>query len=113
MEIVHARVRGRAVGKGLVYASTSLAAYPTAGKKPKRCSLRLASSASQGEGQTARISITDDGSTHPLAERLKPEPFRTQKEGAVLGILAERVGTNEVSSRWWVRHLQDARNVLS
>jgi hypothetical protein len=29
MEIVHARVRGRAVGKGLVEASTSLAAYPT------------------------------------------------------------------------------------
>ena len=33
MEIVHAMVRGRAVGKGLVYASTSLAAYPTASKK--------------------------------------------------------------------------------
>ena len=32
-----------------------------------------------------------------LAERLKPEPFRTQKEVAVLGILAERVGINEVS----------------
>jgi hypothetical protein len=30
MESVHARVRGRAVGKGLVEASTSLAAYPTA-----------------------------------------------------------------------------------
>ncbi len=30
MEIVHASVRGRAVGKGLVKASTSLAAYPTA-----------------------------------------------------------------------------------
>jgi hypothetical protein len=29
MEIVHATVRGRAVGKGLVDASTSLAAYPT------------------------------------------------------------------------------------
>src|SRR2546421_6756974 len=54
-------------------------------------------SASQGEGHTARISTTDDGSTHPLAERLKPEPFRTQKEVAVLGILAERVGINEVS----------------
>ena len=31
MEIVHAMVRGRAVGKGLV-SSTSLAAYPTAAK---------------------------------------------------------------------------------
>jgi hypothetical protein len=30
MEIVHAMVRGRAVGKGLAETSTSLAAYPTA-----------------------------------------------------------------------------------
>ncbi len=30
MESVHAMVRGRAVGKGLVQAGTSLAAYPTA-----------------------------------------------------------------------------------
>jgi len=73
------------------------ASYPTAGKKPKRCSLRLASSASQGEGHTAQTSTTDDGSTHPLAERSKPEPFRTQKEVAVLGILAEGMGTSEVS----------------
>ena len=33
MEIVHAMVRGRAVGKGLVGTSTSLAAYPTAAKR--------------------------------------------------------------------------------
>jgi hypothetical protein len=63
----------------------------------KRCSWRPASSASQGEGQTALSSITDDASTPPLTERLKPEPFRTQKEGAVVGTLAERMGTNEVS----------------
>jgi len=44
-----------------------------------------------------QTSTTDDGSTHPLAERLKPGPFRTQKEVAVLGILTERMGTNEVS----------------
>ena len=67
-----------------------------------------ASSASQGAGQTARISTTEDGSTHPLAERLKPEPFRTQNKVAVLGTLAGRMGTSEVSSRWWMRHLQDA-----
>ena len=79
-----------------------------AGKGRKRCSLRLASSASQGAGQTARISTTEDGSTHPLAERLKPEPFRTQNKVAVLGTLAGRMGTSEVSSRWWMRHLQDA-----
>jgi hypothetical protein len=30
MEILHAMVRGRAVGKGLVQTGTSLAAYPTA-----------------------------------------------------------------------------------
>jgi len=66
MEIVHARVRGRAVGKGLVYASTSLAAYPTASKKWKRCSSRLASSASQGESQTARISTCAGSLGHPF-----------------------------------------------
>src|SRR6059058_3368033 len=99
MEIVHARVRGRAVGKGLVYASTSLAAYPTASTRPKRCSLRLASSAQEGEGRIARTSITEDGSTHPLAERLRPEPFCTWNKVAVLGTLAERMGTNEVSLR--------------
>ena len=46
---------------------------------------------------TARTSITDDGSTRPLAERLKPEPFCTQDEVAVPGTLAGRMGTNEVS----------------
>ena len=68
-------------------------------KKPKRCSLRLASSAQYGESRIARTSITDDGSTRPLAERLKPEPFCIQDEVAVLGTLAERMGTDEVSSR--------------
>jgi len=97
MESVHASVRGRAVGKGLVEASTSLAAYPTAGKKRKRCSLRPASSASQGESDTARTSTTDDGSTRPLAERLQPEPFCTRDKVAILGTLTGRMGTNEVS----------------
>jgi hypothetical protein len=41
-------------------------------------------SASQGEGHTARTSTTDDASTRPLAERLKPGPFRAQDEVAVL-----------------------------
>ena len=68
-----------------------------AGKRRKRCSLRLASSAQYGEGSIARTSITSDGSTRPLAERLKPEPFCTQDNVAVLGILTERTGTNEVS----------------
>ena len=97
MEIVHARVRGRAVGKGLVYASTSLAAYPTASTRPKRCSLRLASSAQEGEGMIARTSITEDGSTRPLAERLQPEPFCTRNKVAVRGILAGRMGASEAS----------------
>src|SRR6266487_3944517 len=99
MEIVHAMVRGRAVGKGLTRASTSLAAYPTASEKRKRYSLRLASSAQEGESRIARTSITEDGSTHPLAERLRPEPFATRDKVAVLGILSERMGTNEVSGR--------------
>src|SRR5207245_7545568 len=68
-----------------------------ASERPKRCSLRLASSAQEGESKIARTSITEDGSTHPLAERLKPEPFCTWKKVAVLGTLAERMGTNEVS----------------
>jgi hypothetical protein len=54
-------------------------------------------SASQGEGQTARISTTDDVSTHPLVERLKPEPSCTRNKVAVRGILAGRMGTSEVS----------------
>ncbi len=45
----------------------------------------------------ARTSITEDGSTRPLAERLKPEPSGTQDKVAVLGTLAGRMGTNEVS----------------
>jgi len=45
----------------------------------------------------ARTSITDDASTHPLAERLRPEPFRTRDKVAVLGTLAGRMGTNELS----------------
>ena len=97
MEIVHAMVRGRAVGKGLVYASTSLAAYPTAGRKPKRCSLRPASSASHGEGHPARTSTTDDASTHPLEERLKTGSFRARDQVAVSGTLTERMGSNELS----------------
>ncbi len=66
---------------------------------PKRCSLRLASSAQYGEGSIARTSITEDGSTRPLAERLKPEPSGTQDKVAVMGTLAGRMGTNEVSAR--------------
>ena len=68
-----------------------------ASEKRKRCSLRLASSAQYGESRIARTLITDDGSTHPLAERLKPEPFDTQDKVAVLSTLSERMGTNEVS----------------
>jgi hypothetical protein len=48
-------------------------------------------------GSSPPDSITDDGSTHPLAERLKPEPSGTQDKVAVLSILAGRMGTNEVS----------------
>jgi hypothetical protein len=70
-----------------------------AGRKRKRCSLRPASSAQEGESRIARTSITEDGSTRPLAERLQPEPFRTQNEVAMLNTLAERMGTNEVSGR--------------
>jgi len=70
-----------------------------ASEKRKRCSLRLASSAQYGEGSIARTSITDDGSTHPLAERLRPEPSGTRNKVAVLGILTGRMGTNEVSGR--------------
>ena len=70
-----------------------------ASEKPKRCSFRLASSAQYGESRIARTSITEDGSTHPLAERLKPEPSGTQDKVAVLGILAGGMGTNEVSGR--------------
>jgi len=36
--------------------------------------------------------IADDGSTHPLAERLRPEPFDTRDKVAVLGTLSERMG---------------------
>ena len=54
-------------------------------------------SAQYGEGRIARTSITEDGSTRPLAERLQPEPFCTQDEVAVPGTLAERMGANEVS----------------
>src|SRR2546429_4260863 len=85
MEIVHAMVRGRAVGKGLVYASTSLAAYPTAGRKPKRCSLRHASSASHGEGHPARTSTTDDASTHPPSRTLENRVFPCSRESSRLG----------------------------
>ncbi len=90
------------------------ASYPTAGRKRKRCSLRSASSAQYGEGRIARTSITEDGSTRPLAERLEPEPFRTQNKVAILNTLAERRGTNEVSGRgcgWCGRHLRGARDV--
>ena len=75
------------------------ASYPTAGKKRRRWSLRPASSAPEGESSIARTSITDDGSTHPLAERLKPEPFRTRDKVAIPDTLARRMGTNEVSGR--------------
>ena len=68
-----------------------------AGKKPKRCSLRPASSAQYGEGRIARTSITDDASTRPLAERLEPEPFCTRNKVAVRGILVGRMGANEAS----------------
>jgi hypothetical protein len=54
-------------------------------------------SASQGEGHTAQTSTTDDGSTRPLVERLKPGPFRAEDKVAVLGTLAERMGSNELS----------------
>jgi hypothetical protein len=68
-----------------------------ASEKRKRCSLRFASSAQEGESRIARTSITEDGSTHPLAERLQPEPFDTRDKVAVLSTLSERMGTNEVS----------------
>lgn len=64
-----------------------------ASERPKRCSLRLASSAQEGESSITRTSITDDASTHPLAERLRPEPFRTRDKVAVLGTRAGRMGT--------------------
>jgi len=68
-------------------------------------------SAQYGEGRIARTSITEDGSTRPLAERLKPEPFSTWNKVAVLGTLVGRMGTNEASARWCVRHLRCARYV--
>ena len=73
------------------------ASYPTASTRPKRCSPRLASSASQGEGHTARTSTTDDASTHPLEERLRTGSFRARDEVAVSGTLTERMGSNELS----------------
>jgi hypothetical protein len=42
-------------------------------KRPKRCSLRLASSVPYGEGRIARTSITDDGSTHPQIDNNAPQ----------------------------------------
>jgi len=48
-----------------------------------------------------------------LPERLEPGSFRARDEVAVTGTLTEGMGTNEVSWRWWVRHLQDARDVSS
>ena len=40
-------------------------------------------SASHGEGETARTSITDDASTHPLVERLRTGSFRARDKVAV------------------------------
>ena len=54
-------------------------------------------SASQGEGHTARTSTTDDGSTHPLEERLRTGSFRARDKVAVLDTLTERMGSNELS----------------
>src|SRR6266487_747441 len=68
-------------------------------------------SASQGEGHTARISTTDDGRTHPLAERLKEDAFPYSERRSRSGYPRGKGGTNEVSSRRWVRHLQYARDV--
>ncbi len=45
----------------------------------------------------AQTSITEDVSTRPLAERLKPEPPCTWDQVAVLGTLAGRMGANEAS----------------
>jgi hypothetical protein len=52
-----------------------------------------------GQVMTIESHTTEDASTHPLAERLQPEPFRTQKEVAVLGALAGRMRTSEVSQQ--------------
>jgi hypothetical protein len=68
-----------------------------ASKRPKRCSLRLASSASQGEGHTARTSTTEDASTHPVEERLRTGSLRARDKVAVSGTLTERMGSNEPS----------------
>jgi hypothetical protein len=46
---------------------------------------------------TIESHTTEDGSTRPLAERLEPEPLGTQGKVAVLGTLAGRMGTNEIS----------------
>jgi hypothetical protein len=40
---------------------------------------------------------TEDGSTHPLAERLQPGSFRARDKVAVWSTFTGRMGTNEVS----------------
>jgi hypothetical protein len=70
-----------------------------ASEERKRCSSRLVSSAQYDESWIARTSITEDASTRPLAERLKPEPSGTQGKVAFLSTLVGRMGTSEVSVR--------------
>jgi hypothetical protein len=48
---------------------------------------------------TIESHTTEDASARPLAERLQPEPFRTQDKVAAPSTLAGRMGTNEVSGR--------------
>jgi hypothetical protein len=72
MEIVHARVRGRAVGKGLVRASTSLAAYPTAEHARRRCRTWLPyGSPTMDKAKLLEPQSQSGACTHPSEERLK------------------------------------------
>jgi hypothetical protein len=50
-----------------------------------------------GQVMTIESHTTEDASTRPLAEHLKPGPFRAQDEVAVLGTLTEWMGSNELS----------------
>ncbi len=64
MEIVHAMVRGRAVGKGPVQAGTSLAAYPTAVAVRRRC---------RAGGRKTRVpwSMRDCVKPNPRSEKMR------------------------------------------
>ncbi len=60
MEIVHAMVRGRAVGKGLVQTGTSLAAYPTAEDVGRHVRRRSASPVRMARLDKCRIRVLHD-----------------------------------------------------